>query len=299
MKKCLIAIGFTLLVVSGCSDDKEKKNEAIKQAVPDKQETRGQSKQGTGESKHEPAQPKTKMELTDEKLNEVKSLKEKLKQKKEILDNKAIKFAAHIRANVDEINAERIKNGIKEFPQAVSNAIIEQCLKALQKAKAYKELSQREAQKTWLAVIEVTGAEKQLRLDKTLFEDLDDAQIEELLRQIDFVLNKVKPQAEEFQVTDEETVREPLEKLYEEYIRKDEREREQRELNQKRQEERSQKEAAEAARKKAAEEAKRAEAKRQREFNNEIHEIISIAKSSPDMNQGATMAIMLQLLLLE
>ena len=58
-------------------------------------------------------------------------------------------------------------------------------------------------------------------------------------------------------------------------------------------------EAAEAARKKAAEEAKRAEAKRQREFNNEIHEIISIAKSSPDMNQGATMAIMLQLLLLE
>lgn len=236
MRKFFMLCGLVLIAVAGCSSDKETKTEAANNTPPAKQASR--------ESKSAIERPKTKLTLTEEKLNEVQNLKEKLKEKKEILDKKAVRFTEDIRTNVAEINAERAKNGLKEFPQAVTNAVIEQCLKAIQKAKAYKELSEREANKTWLAVIEVTGTEKQLRLDKTLFEDLDETQIEEILRQIDFVLIKVKPQAEEFKVTDENTVREPLEKLYEEYIRKDEREREQKELNQKRLEEQRQKSAA-------------------------------------------------------
>ena len=124
--------------------------------------------------------------------------------------------------------------------------------------------AEREAEKTWLAVIAVTGKEKQISLDKTLLEDMDEEQIAELITQLDKVINEIGPQAEDFKITDENTTREPLEKLYEEYIRKDEREKEQRELNQKKQEEQRQKEAAEATRRRAEEDARRLEEENKR-----------------------------------
>ena len=256
MRKFVTLCVLVLLVVGGCANDKAKKKETVKQEFATKEES--------PESIAARTPAKTKMELTEEKLNEVRSLKEKLKQKKELMDKKAAKFSDDITSNVEEIKAERAKRGLKEFKQAITSEIIEQCLLAMQKAKAYKEYSEREAEKTWLAVIAVTGKEKQISLDKTLLEDMDEEQIAELITQLDKVINEIGPQAEDFKITDENTTREPLEKLYEEYIRKDEREKEQRELNQKKQEEQRQKEAAEATRRRAEEDARRLEEENKR-----------------------------------
>ena len=181
---------------------------------------------------------------SEEKLKIVQSLTEKLQKKKISLDQNSQIFEQEILTNVQEIQFERRKGSGNDFKSAMSNKRIENSLKAIQKASAYKEVVTHEAEKTEAGVIELEGTTKQLRLDITVLGALEDEKGDEILAQLDLVINHIQPQAGDL-VISPDTPKKPLEDIYEKYIREPERieekkqqlERERTQLEQKKREE--------------------------------------------------------------
>jgi len=154
---------------------------------------------------------------SEEKLQIVNSLSEKLKKKKISLDETGAVFEQEINSNVQEIKAERSSGHYSDFKSAMSNKIIEGCLKAIQKANAYKEITDNEAKKTYASIIELHGLTKQLRLDITVLGALEDEKGDELLAELDLVINRIQPQADDL-VISPDTPKKPLEEIFNKYI---------------------------------------------------------------------------------
>ena len=154
---------------------------------------------------------------SEEKLKIVQSLTEKLQKKKVSLDQNSQIFEQEILTNVQEIQVERSKGLGNDFKSAMSNKRIENSLKAIQKASAYKEVVTHEAEKTEAGVIELEGTTKQLRLDITVLGALEDEKGDEILAQLDLVINHIQPQAEDL-VISPDTPKKPLEEIFNKYI---------------------------------------------------------------------------------
>jgi hypothetical protein len=154
---------------------------------------------------------------SEEKLQIVNSLSEKLKKKKISLDETGAIFEQEININVQEIKVERNASHYTNSKSEMSNKIIEGCLKAIQKASAYKEIIDNETKKTYASIIELHGLTKQLRLDITVLGALEDEKGDELLAQLDLVINRIQPQANDL-VISPNTPMKPLEDIFEKYI---------------------------------------------------------------------------------
>ena len=154
---------------------------------------------------------------SEEKLKLVVTLVDKLQRKKSTLDQKGQIFEQEITVNIQEIKIERDRGTFTDFRSAMSNKHIENCLNAIQKASAYKELVNREAQKTEASVIELEGTTKQLRLDITVLGALEDEKGDELLAELDLVINRIQPQADDL-VISPDTPKKPLEEIFNKYI---------------------------------------------------------------------------------
>ena len=237
MKKCLLAIGFALLVVSGCPNDKEKKHSEGEQELSNAEKKQDRAKATASENKSDAERPTTKIELTEEKLKEVKGLINKLDQKQSKLESALTKLKEKIHKNVSDIQAERTPNGSNEFSEAIKNKRVQVRLKTIQKAHAYQKITEAEIELTALASTELSGMADDFEIDAIVLAGMGEERIDDLLTQLDVVITKIQPRANELVISDKDVSLEPLEKVYDDYIQKEAREHEQKKLKQKREEE--------------------------------------------------------------
>jgi len=165
-----------------------------------------------------PTVAEKKKALSEEKLHEVRDLRDKLMEKVALLEKTSKQFDQEIENNVNEVRAETTKLSEETFDQAIQNRRIKAALEAIQKAQAYKGIVNRESQIAGEAAVETEGAEKQLRLDIIMLASVDEAKLDELLAKLDLVINKIQPQAKELVLKDAQTNLKPLEDIYKELV---------------------------------------------------------------------------------
>ncbi len=225
LKNLVIAVIIILLGIS-CTKNENKLSE------PKAENSLEYSEKKTPEKAKEETLPaQSKIEITEAKLQKVRELRETLERKIVKLDNSISTFQEKIGIFVNEIKDIRKTKNLVEYNEAVSNNEIKQNLQAIQKAEAYRDITKREKTKTQLAVVDLKGSEKQLDLDKTMFDTLPEAEIDKLLKEMDVVINRIQPTADDLVIVDKETVLSPLDKIYENHIRKEEKEQEKKNLS--------------------------------------------------------------------
>jgi len=89
-------------------------------------------------------------------------------------------------------------------------------LTAYQKVEAYLKILKEEDKKTEQAAIELYGIQMQLELDIEMLESIENADLEETLKQLNLVIDKIQPTADNLVLNDENTPKTPLEKLFNE-----------------------------------------------------------------------------------
>lgn len=165
-----------------------------------------------------PTAAEKKRVLSEAKLQEVRTLRDKLAEKVTRLTKTNEQFDREIADSAKTIQAETSQESTKAFEQAIQNRRVKAALEAIQKAQAYKEIVDRASQLTSEAIVETEGVEKQLRLDIIMLASVDEAKLDELLAKLDLVINKIQPQAKELVLKDEQTNLKPLEDIFKELV---------------------------------------------------------------------------------
>ncbi|MBT5337626.1 hypothetical protein HN858_01075 [Candidatus Falkowbacteria bacterium] len=235
MSRWLKTIITVIIIIFACScnkDKKAKKNKSTRPEVAEKNSPNSNTEPAPLSQEKE-APPKSKKEISEEKLEHVKHLRRKLERKERTLAGALITYKDKISIFVQEIKQERNRRNLVEYNQAISSNSIKHNLEAIQKAEAYWGITNREKVKTKLAIVDAEGTEKLLDLDITMFSTMPEDEIDKLLDELDLVINRIQPTARDLVITDKETVLTPLDEIYEKHIRKEEREREKKEIERK------------------------------------------------------------------
>jgi len=263
-----IALLLTFMIV-GCDKPAKKTTpKKIRSEVPTQEKIIPDQKQQEKAAEEKPALPipsgKTRKELAEEKISQVRKLFAALKQKRENLKEDMDKINAEIQLSIDDIKAERQKTGLKESDEAIKDINIEASLKAIQKAHAYLDVVTEEIQLVEKSRAEVKGAEKQLRLDILMLTRRDEAEIDRMITDLDLVITRIQPDAQKLIFENKAHTLMPLPEIYDKYILEEERKKEQElEKERQRQRELEQKRDLESKRQEEEQQRKLLEARRQ------------------------------------
>ena len=157
-------------------------------------------------------------EETVKKLTTVRSLIKQLQKKEESLSDDLRSFQTDVDRYKSTITDLKLHNNIASYKEAVKNDRINNYLVAMQKALAYMDFIKHELLTTSKSLVESEGTQLQLELDAKILDSLDENKLDQMIAQLDLVITKIQPNAQELVIKENDTQKIPLEKLYNEYF---------------------------------------------------------------------------------
>jgi hypothetical protein len=161
-----------------------------------------------------------KKEITLIKLETVKTLRNELALRTNTLDKMSKNFSGQIDTAANEIKRLLSENHYNDYGRAIKDQKVVNEMLAIQKATDYMNFADKEQSTAYASVIKLSGTQKQFELDIIALEELNDAQIEELIDQVDTVIRNIEPTANEF-VINSDSKRMPMEEIWKKYIQPD------------------------------------------------------------------------------
>ena len=154
--------------------------------------------------------------FTNAKLESVIALQNYLVSRTITLDEMSKKFAEQISAAAIKLAQLRKKNNYAHYDETIADQKVINEIHAIQKAENYKRFAFEEQSLAYASKIKLEGIQKQLELDITALDELNDEQIAALIDQVDAVIGNIEPTANELVIkNDTETT--PMKEIWEKY----------------------------------------------------------------------------------
>ena len=154
--------------------------------------------------------------FTNAKLESVIALQNYLVSRIITLDEMSDKFTEQISTAAINLAQLRKNNNYARYDETIADQKVINEIHAIQKAENYERFAFEEQSLAYASKIKLEGIQKQLELDITALDELNDEQIAKLIDQVDTVIGNIEPTAGELVIKNDAKTT-PMEEIWRKY----------------------------------------------------------------------------------